>query len=78
MNPALWPIVEEGVKRLDDRLDLQPFVKAMQIAQQQMAAQQAQPQQQAPQGQQQRKPAPPHQATGQPPVSAQPMPGVAQ
>ncbi len=76
VNPALWPIVEEGIKRLDDRLDLQPFVKAMQIASQQMAQSQQQ-QASQPQGQQQRAPALPHQATGQPPMSAQPMPGIA-
>lgn len=79
MNPALWPIVEEGVKRLDDRLDLQPFIKASQLAAQQM--QQAQMSQQQPkQGlqQQQQKQAPPHQVTGQQHLSANPMPGIAQ
>jgi hypothetical protein len=78
-NPALWPIAEEGIKRLDDRLNIEPFYKAMQLQQQMMmlqGAQQGQPQQQG--LSQQRRPAPPHQATGQSPVSAQPMPGMAQ
>lgn len=79
-NPALWPLVEEGLKRLDDRLNLEPFFKAMQLQQQMMMMQGAQQQgQEQKQGQQspQKKQSPPQQATGQPPMSAQPMPGIA-
>jgi len=73
-NPVLWPIVEEGIKRLDDRLDIAKFLPnpQMQAMMQSQFMQQGQPTQQPGLAKQ----APPHQATGQPPASAQPMPGI--
>ncbi len=62
-------VIEEAVKRLDDRLDVTKFFPNPMSAMQQ-------PQQQS-QQQQKKSPPPPHQATGQPPVAANPMPGIA-
>jgi hypothetical protein len=62
-------VIEEAVKRLDDRLDVTKFFPNPMAAMQQ-------PQQQS-QQQQKKSPPPPHQATGQPPVAANPMPGIA-
>ena len=71
-NPNLWPVVEEALKRLDDRLDVEKFLPKFPMgpaAPQAGQGQQGQPGQQAPK---------PHQATGQSHVAAQPIPGVAQ
>lgn len=44
VNPLLWPIVEEGLKRLDDRLDVSKFLPNPMIQHMMMMQQLAQPQ----------------------------------